>query len=244
MYTDETSDTPWTYQQTAAWNNVDTRFSACAGGMQSPIDLFQFSIAPDTSPLVLPQYKAGQLLLRNTGQYLRIVNNFGSLMYLGDKIYDLVYMQVKTPSEHRMSGEQYPVEVQWYHRAVEDGSITAVSLLYKLGPRNTFLDMLIENAPTGTGTEFLTKSSINLGDALPKDITSLRAGPRAAYPYYTYEGSLTTPPCTEGIQWLVWAKPDHVSADQAAALQGLFPDAPQRPLHPDNDRRVQFKSLF
>jgi len=242
MYTEE-SLVDWDY--TSKWGPTNARYKICdTGRMQSPIDLHQFAIAGENEPLLVPQYKAGQMLVRNTGQYLRVINNFGSLMYIADRIYELVYIQVHTPSDHRMSGEEFPVELQFYHRATDDGSLAAVSLLYKLGPKSAFIDRIIESAPQQAKAEVLTTSSFNLGDAFPKDITSFKAGARTSYPYYTYQGSMTTPPCTESVKWYVWAKPNHVSQEQIDALEGMFPQGARRELQPGNDRPVLMKTLF
>lgn len=242
MYTNEWL-VDWTYDTN--WGPTNPRYEICdSGAMQSPIDLHQFAIAGEGEALITPQYKAGQMLVRNTGTYVRVVNNFGSLLYIADRIFELVYIQVHTPAEHRMSGEEFPVELQFYHRAVDDDSLVAVSLLYKIGPRSSFIDHIIESTPRVAKGENLTTASFNLGDAFPKDITSFKAGARVSYPYYTYQGSLTTPPCSEPVKWFIWSKPNYVSEEQADALRALFPHDSRRQLQPGNDRPVLLKTLF
>jgi len=241
----------WTYDENdEMWGALSPKYQVCSAGdkaMQSPIDMFQFRVASENEPLITPSYKAGKMLVRNTGQYIRVVNSQGSILYFGDQIYELVYMQIHTPGEHRMSGEMFPVEVQFYHRNSGTGDIAALSLLYKIGPHNQFLEHVISNAPNGTEEEVLTPTSTNLGDALPKDITQYKSGIRVAYPYYTYDGSLTTPPCTEGVKWFIWTKPDHVSESQAKALRDLLPNSlktSNREAQEVNGRVVQLKTLF
>lgn len=242
MYTDETG-TFWTYGTTQPW--VDT----CETGTdsnQSPIDLVKFRVASQMDPLITPVYEQTQLLIRNTGNYLRVINNFGSNVHFGDKIYELMYIQVHTPSEHRMNGEQFPVELQWYHRSPEDGSIAALSLLYKEGlQENNFLQVIIDNVPSKNEEKF-TPVAVDLNSALPVDITQYKSGTRVHYPYYTYQGSLTTPPCTQDVKWFVWSKPDIITKAQVESLSAIFEVAPSRPggVQPLNGRIVQLKTLF
>jgi len=227
------------------WASADSSFSKCGSGdRQSPIDLYQFRVASESEPLLTPQFKAGRLLLRNTGEYIRIVTPFGSLMYHGDRVFEVVYAAIHTPSDHHMGGESMPLELQFICRSPDDGDIVGLSLLYKEGPKNEFLAKLADNLPKDAGKETLTASSFNLGDALPRDVTQYKAGTRVAYPYYTYDGSLTTPPCTEGVKWFVWSKPDHASKEQIDSLRALFPAASNRRVQSAEGRIVQLKTLF
>lgn len=239
MYSDETL-APWTYPE-SGWS---ASFPKCQDRVnQSPVDLTTFRVASGSEPLVTPQYNASQILFRNTGSYVRGLATFGSTMHFGDQVYDLVYMQVHTPSEHSINGEPFPLEIQWYHRA-GDGTIAALSLLYKLGATdNDFVRTIINTAPQEKGDN-LTTSAIDLMEALPRDITAYKTGTRVHYPYYTYRGSLTTPPCTDGVKWFVWAKPDVVTEQQVDALHDLFATPSRRGLQPLGDRVVQLKTLF
>lgn len=182
--------------------------------------------------------------MRNTGEYLRLINHFGSLIYHGDRVYEVVYAALHTPSEHHMGGDAMPLELQFICRSSDDGAIIGVSVLYKEGPSNDFLAKLIDNLPKEAGKEILSTVSFNLGDALPRDVTQYKAGTRVAYPYYSYDGSLTTPPCTEGVKWYVWAKPDHVSSSQIETLKNIFKFETRRSVQDDSGRVVQLKTLF
>lgn len=225
---------------------MDKSFSACSeeSQAQSPLDLYTFRIASPMSPLLTPQYKAGQMMVRNTGNYLRLIPHKGSLLYWGDKVFELVYAQIHTPSEHHMSGETFPVEVQFVHKSQDDDELAVLSLLYKQGLENPFLARVLEAAPVEGGKEDFLGGAINLGDAIPKDITQYKAGTRVSYPHYTYDGSLSTPPCTENTRWFVWSKPDHISKEQVDALKRLVRGSAARPLQSVNGRVVQFKTLF
>merc|ERR1712048_450107 len=239
MYSDEILS-PWGYPS-KQWAGS---FPSCGDkDNQSPIDLSTFRVASQSEPLITPAYNATQILFRNNGQYIRAIPAFGPTMHFGETIYELVYMQVHAPAEHAINGEIFPLEIQWYHRA-KNGQLAALSLLYKQGlTENAFVNTVVNTAPLEIGDN-LTTTAIDLMEALPRDVTAYKTGTRVHYPYYTYEGSLTTPPCTEGVKWFVWAKPGHVSAGQVEALEELFAEPYHRELQQIGNRIVQLKTLF
>jgi len=250
MYADETK-VIWNYDEKSDkgpqfWYRLDKSFGMCADSSkaQSPLDLFTFHIASPLSPLVTPQYGVGQMLVRNTGNYIRLITQKGSSLYWGDKIYDLVYAQLHTHSEHHMSGEAFPLEIQFVHKSQDDDSLAVLSLLYKQGLENAFIEKILEVAPAETAKENFLSSAINLGDAIPRDITQYKSGTRVSYPYYTYEGSLTTPPCRENVRYFVWSKPDHLSKDQGDRLRRLISRDSVRPLREAGIRVIEYKTLF
>jgi len=250
MYADEIK-AAWSYDEISEigpefWYNSDKTYASCAESSvaQSPIDLYSFRIASPMSPLLTPQYTAGQLLLRNTGNYLRLIPHHGSILYWGDKIFELVYVQIHTPSEHRISGETFPVELQFVHKAQDDDQLAVLALLYTQGLENAFIERVLEAMPVEGGKEEFISGAVNLGDAIPKDITQYKSGTRISYPHYTYDGSLTTPPCRENVRWFVWSKPDHISKRQIDALRRLIPRSSARGVQNINSRVVEYKTLF
>jgi carbonic anhydrase len=250
MYADETK-AAWSYDENSEtgpenWSTLDSSFKTCSENSQAqaPLDLFTFRIASPMSPLLTPQYKAGNILVRNTGNYVRLVPHRGSMLYWGDKIFELVYAQVHTPSEHHMAGETFPVEIQFIHKAQEDDQLAVLALLYKQGLENPFIERILEAAPEESGKEDFLGGAINLGDAIPKDITQYKSGTRVSYPHYTYDGSLTTPPCRENVRWFVWSKPDHISKEQITRLTRLVSKSSARPIQAQNTRVVEYKTLF
>jgi len=230
----------------ASWGKLDTTFRLCGvnESSQSPINLASFRIASADAPSVYPLYNAGPLLVRNTGNYIRLIPNKGSLLFYGDRVYDLVFGQIKLPSEHDIAGENFPLELQLVHKGQSDDELAVVSLLYKQGLSNPFLSRILESTPALAHTEDLIDEAVDLSLAAPKDITQYNAGTRVSFPHYTYIGSLSTPPCTPNVRWFVWSKPDRVSKDQIDAFQRLFQVPPSRPTQDMNSRIVELKSLF
>eukprot|EP00300_Choanocystis_sp_HF-7_P004573 c13552_g1_i2.p1 GENE.c13552_g1_i2~~c13552_g1_i2.p1 ORF type:complete len:327 (+),score=75.18 c13552_g1_i2:27-983(+) len=244
---------PWSYDAESPigpeyWATLDKSFKACAdtSKSQSPMDLFQFRIASPMSPLLTPQFNTGEMMLRNTGNYLRLIPHKGSLLFWGDKVFELVYASVHTPSDHHMAGESFPVEIQFVHKSIDanDDQLAVLSLLYKLGLPNAFIDRVLEVAPTEGGAEAMLGGAVNLGDVIPRDITQYKSGTRISYPHYSYDGSLASPPCRENVRWFVWSKPDQMSKHQVDGLRRLFKSPSARPLQSVNGRAVEFKTLF
>eukprot|EP00298_Acanthocystis_sp_HF-20_P010744 c19022_g1_i1.p1 GENE.c19022_g1_i1~~c19022_g1_i1.p1 ORF type:complete len:594 (-),score=282.23 c19022_g1_i1:193-1764(-) len=234
----------WSYSNPEDWGKISVNYKECSDSSnQSPIDINSFRIASSIAPLVTPQYIAGRVLVRNTGNYIRLVPQQGSSLLYGEKAFDLIYIAVHTPSEHTISGERFPLELQFIHKSQNDEEFAGLSLLYKNGLDNAFIARFLESCDTDTDAEVIS-AAMNLASAIPKDITRYKSGTRVSYPYYSYRGSLTTPPCTEGVRWFIWSKPDHVSADQVDALKSLVKRASSRPLQEQSDRLVEYKTLF
>jgi len=198
------------------------------------------------APTVLPLYKVGKVLIRNTGNYLRLIPHRGSQLFWGDKTYELAYIQIHTPSEHHIAGEAFPVEIQFVHKSLDedDQSMAVLALLVKQGQPSPFLRRVLEDAPREALKENMMAAPLNLAELIPRDMTQSRTGTRVSYPHYTYEGSLTTPPCTDGVRWFVWSKPDHASKEQIAQLMAMFPFASARPLQPAQERMVMYRAPF
>lgn len=225
------------------WSKLNMKFARCTmGTSQSPIELFQFRIASPLTPAVTPVYASTPLTVRNTGNYLRLIPTSGSVLYYGDKTYDLQYISVHTPGEHAVGGEDFPLEIQFVHRA-ESGEVSILSVLYKQGLASDFLEEVITVAPSNAGSQSAT-SELDLQAAIPKDITQYAQGSRIGFPHYTYEGSLSTPPCTENVQWFVCSKPGFASKRQIDQLTKMFPAGSARPASKPNGRAVEFKTLF
>lgn len=202
-------------------------------------------MAPSTMPLVSLRYKVEQMLIRNTERYIRLVNHQANSLALGDVVYNLMYVGVHMPSEHRINGESFPAELQFVHKAAEDGSFLALSVLLDAGDGeipHPLIQFVIDNSPREIGEAFPI-APFDLSRAMPLDMSS-KGAMSVAYPYYTYTGSLTTPPCHDKVRWLVWAKPDYISTEQIEAMENLLSVPSVRPLQPRGQRKVQYRSHF
>ena len=215
---------PWSYSGEsgpARWGDLDAAYAACSDGrLQSPIDITGYSHGD--APALSFAYVADGTHV-TTGTFLKVKHEGDSRLTLGDSGYQLVNVHAHTPAEHTVNGERFPLELHLVHTR-DSGEIAVVAVLYRQGDTNAALQTLLDAAPPP-------------GDpASPLD-------PSAHLPahasHYRYSGSLTTPPCTEGVQWLVMIKVGEVSEEQLRRLSDLTGDTPNnRPIQPLGDRII------
>jgi carbonic anhydrase len=125
-----------------------------------------------------------------------------------------------------MDGAPFPMELHFVHQD-DNGSTAIVAVMLKAGEHNKFIEALWQNVPANDGGEKVVADiKLSAADLMPK-----------ALDYYRYEGSLTTPPCTEGVQWFVLKEPIEISEAQVNAFQKLFP-VNSRPVQALNERVV------
>lgn len=206
------ADIPWAYSGLsgpADWGKLKPEFKTCdAGTEQSPLNL-RDGIKADLGGLYI-DYREGLVTRTHTGKTLVIGAPDGSRLLLGRKVYQLTQVELHHPSEHKLNGKSFPLEVQFFHRA-EDGSPAVTAVFIETGYENSALRPLLTNPPTPS-SEARLPEPIRLDALIPDD--------RA---YFRYMGSLTAPPCTEGVLWTVFRRPVQASQAQIDALTKLFP---------------------
>lgn len=249
---DQEDRVAWSYDQQqgmkgggpAVWSRLTRSYAPCASDNQSPVDMSNFNVAGAGMPLLSLQYNVGYFMVRNTGNYLRVATQYGNRLRLGGLVYELMYVGIHTPSEHTINGESFPGELQFIHKSPRDGSIVALSVLLDAGSgevENSFISEIVDVAPYRPSASYST-GAFDLNSAMPLDLNPRTGSTTVSYPYYTYQGSLTTPPCTEDVKWLLWAKPDFVSAEQIEALEKRVPFPSYRPVQELNGRKIDFRS--
>ena len=226
----------WDYHELgpAEWGTLDAQFASCAmGTAQSPIDLRDAVAAPvaalraDFSPaelrIVHHEHVADIL---NTGHSVQVNYPDGDTLVVGNDRYALLQYHFHSPSEHHLEGRSYPAEVHFVHRAA-DGRLAVVGVLIEEGEANPAYAPVWENLPPTQGVEVhLEHVMVDVDALLPTDHAS-----------YRYVGSLTTPPCSEGVTWIVMRTPVTLSAAQVAQLRAVLAGN-NRPVQPINGRRV------
>lgn len=213
----------WTYsgpRGPSHWGEKDPANAACKHGtQQSPIDMNHtvqaFASAPqiDWKPI-----SHGEIV--NNGHTLQLnVKDAGGLVQNG-KAFKLIQFHFHTPSEHTIHGRHFPMEAHFVHQAA-DGTLAVVGVMFAEGTNNPQLDPMWWSAPSSPGKASVA-FNLDMEDLLPTN--------RAAY---RYQGSLTTPPCTEIVDWTVLQTPLSVSKTQIAAFRALFGDnaRPTQPLY-------------
>jgi carbonic anhydrase len=145
---------------------------------------------------------------------------------VGDKVYKLKQFHFHHPSEEQVNGRNFDMVAHLVHADAE-GHLAVVAVLFKKGPANPLLETLWKNIPAEKEkTAALYSVSVNAKDVLPKDLG-----------YYTFSGSLTTPPCTEGVTWYVLKNTSTLSLEQLATFAKLYP-ANNRPIQPTYQRGI------
>jgi carbonic anhydrase len=202
----------WTYtgqDRPLSWGDLDPAYAACkTGQMQSPINIDQF-MQTESAPLELT-YKKSPLAVANMGQTLQVNYAPGSTLLIGGKTYTLKYFNFHTPSEHYFDGASYPMEIHLAHQA-DDGSMAFVGIMVKVGGSNPVVEGVWQNAPATGEEKKVDTVEYSAAELLPSSLE-----------YYKYAGSMTVPPCTEGVTWIVLKTPIEISQDQLVAFQNMF----------------------
>lgn len=150
----------------------------------------------------------------------------GDYLTVGDKRYQLTQFHFHHPSEETLKGKAYDVVVHVMHRA-DDGEVAGVAIMVKVGKANPAIAQLWSNMPSSEGQKEASDLNLNPASLLPVHLS-----------YYTYTGSQTAPPCTEGVRWFILKTPIELSHQQIETLAKLFPHD-VRPVQPLNGRVVQ-----
>ena len=206
------------------WGELSEAFAACRDGRsQSPIDIV------DTIDLELPAitlaHDGSTVAVQNNGHTLQIDVGPGSTLEVGEQTFVLEQFHVHSPSEHQIEGEQFALEVHFVH--VNDrGEIVVLSVLFREGPWNSGLEKVGRKAPMKIGETIPISIPLAELDIVPEE--------RA---YYRYEGSLTTPPCTEGLRWLILESSDTIARAQVERYIELIGEDARGP-QPLNGRQV------
>jgi carbonic anhydrase len=218
----------WGYSGEAApenWSKLDPKFAACAAGRnQSPIDLTGL-IEADLKPLKL-DYKAGASDIVNNGHTVQVDYAPGSSLIVDGRRFELKQFHFHAPSENRIGGEQFPLEGHLVH-ADKDGNLAVVAVMFREGAANPTLAKLWEKMPAKAGDKAALPAGLSASSLLP--------GERD---YYRFNGSLTTPPCSEGVWWLVMKRTVTASKAQVEQFAKTVGFANNRPAQPVNARPV------
>jgi carbonic anhydrase len=242
----------------ARWGDLDPAWSACADGeSQSPVAIAATRPAP--LPLLRADYPVVPLVVENTGHVVEVAqasDGVGALT-VGADSYDLVQWHVHAPSEHTLDGHRYDLEVHLVHRDAE-GRLAVLAVLADGRPAHQVirsghrradnaltLAATLATAPGTAGEERDSGLDASAEWLLPPGVERERDGSVTIRDYATYAGSLTTPPCTEGVRWFVLTATTDVFTRTVARLHSLVAAFPgyegrdnNRPLQPLDERTV------
>lgn len=224
--------TPWTYEGTRGashWSELDTAYAVCNQGItQSPIDIQETEVA-DLPPLRFENRRARLTHVINNGHTIRVnyyAPGSGDFLTVGSVRYQLVQFHFHRPSEELVRGRSFPMVTHLLYQTAS-GQVVGVAVLLVAGHANATVQQVWDHMPTHEGQEDVSGVDLDLAGLLPSDRG-----------YYTYEGSVSAPPCTEGVTWFVLLTPVEVSPEQIAAFAALYPND-ARPVQPLNGRVVK-----
>ncbi len=227
----------WDYGQTAgpaSWGKLSPEYALCGEGRsQSPIDLaagasgttdaLKLSYSPASLHIVHHAHKADVM---NTGHSIQVNYPEADTLTVGGETFALAQYHFHSPSEHTIDGKQLPMEMHLGHKS-SAGRLAVVGVLIEEGARNAAFDPIWANLPKAQGvSQHHEAVTVDVDQMLPKSHAAWR-----------YDGSLTTPPCSEGVKWFVMRETIQMSADQIAAFRGIL-KGNNRPIQPLNGRTI------
>ena len=218
----------WSYEGAdgpSHWGDLADAFITCkAGTTQSPINILGEINAASAG--IDFHYQSTALSILNNGHTIQVNYAPGSTITLDHVEYDLLQFHFHTPSEHQSSGQAFPMEGHLVHKNAH-GELAVVGVFIEEGHSNQFFQSLVQHLPEHADDQNDVGSvHLNVMDMLPENHTS-----------YSYSGSLTTPPCSEGVSWNVMATPIQASPAELAAFSNIM-GANARPVQPVNARAV------
>lgn len=230
--TDDTSHKPhkqasheahWDYEKHGPEHWGDFSGTCKSGKAQSPINiiptqsveldtLYEVSFAEDVHT---------DAKIFDNGHSIKVVPSKGGKITLHGKEYTLIQFHFHGKSEHTIDGRQYDMVAHMVHQA-EDKTLAVVAVMFEVGEKNEFIQTIIDNIGS--------TANIDPQDLLPKDVSH----------YYHYVGSLTTPPCTENVQWYILKDTDSISDTQLKTFRKFYLDN-ERPVQAINARHIESK---
>lgn len=219
----------WSYEGEEGpehWGELRQDYALCASGTrQSPIDI-RDGIRVDLAPLEF-NYQPSYFRVLDNGHTIQTAVG-GSSLTLQGKTYDLVQFHFHRPSEEKINGRAYDMVVHLVHKSPDDDKLAVVAVMLERGKDHPLIQTLWNNLPLERNDEVAPPNlTIDPATLLPDDKR-----------YYTYMGSLTTPPCSEGVLWLVMKQPVQLSAEQIGIFARLYRNN-ARPLQNSNGRLIK-----
>ena len=203
----------WSYSGATgpqAWSKLAPEYAKCGNGeRQSPIDI-QDGLKVDLEPITFEYRPSGYKVTDNGHTIQANVNGWNQMRVMGRR-FKLVQFHFHTPSEESINGRQFDMVVHLVHKDAED-RLAVVAVLVEGGSRQPAIQAVLNNLPLERSQEVHVSGGLDMTQMLPADRK-----------YFTYMGSLTTPPCTEDVLWIVMKQPVQASADQLNLISRLYP---------------------
>jgi carbonic anhydrase len=202
----------WSYEGhggPSKWGRLAAVNKVCAvGTQQSPVDIVA-STKADLPKLDIAWGSTVDTIVNN-GHTIQVNAGEGSTLTVGDEKYKLVQFHFHRPSEHKIDGKSFPMEVHFVH-ATASGALGVVGVLMTAGKPNATFSKIVATMPAKAGAPVKADAAIDPNGMLP-----------AGRSYFSYAGSLTTPPCSETVSWMLLTDPIEVDESDIAAFAKLY----------------------
>jgi len=215
----------WEYNGSGDPSKWSGCFMECAGHEQSPVNIVKVTKSP-TLKALKHNYEAVPFELFNNGHTIEFEYEEGSELIFQGLPYELLQFHFHTGSEHKVLNKQYPMEVHLVHKNISTGNLAVVGIFVEEGAENEFLNKLGTVLPLDS-ERFSKSALIDVTELLPTKGS-----------YFNYAGSLTTPPCSQIVNWLVMKNPVSASSAQIKRFSDILQNN-FRPIQPTNDRVIK-----
>ncbi|MCB6182531.1 carbonic anhydrase family protein [Leeia sp. TBRC 13508] len=206
------------------WAKLNPEWKLCsAGKTQSPINLV--GSYPKGAPSLSFGYKSGAMSIVNNGHTIQVNLKEAGGVELAGKKYSLLQFHFHTPSEEQINGRPSDMVMHMVHKS-DDGKLLVIGVLLNKGKDNAALKAVFDNIPREEGGEKSLDAKFDATKMLPTNKA-----------FYHFEGSLTTPPCSEGVQWFVLKEQGNLSPKQFGSFSGVYPYN-ARPIQQVNGRKI------
>ena len=207
------------------WGMLSQKYMTCeTGDRQSPINITMTHHGDHQQELVF-HYPTSQLHEMNNGHTIQVSHVSGCRVNLNDRTYKLRQFHFHAPSEHHIEGKAFPMEMHLVHQD-DTGHVLVIAAMMETDAPHPVLSKLWSWLPEQLGQEVSIPLEVKLTDILPRSTS-----------HYSYSGSLTTPPCTEGVQWIVLKEPMHVAQEDVEQFVHIVGQN-ARPIQPLRNRHV------
>jgi len=209
------------------WGDLSPSYIMCKiGKNQSPIDISKEKTAKACLEPLRLHFAADAKYVLNNGHTIKVVTKGEGYFEVDGKRFYLKQFHFHAPSEHTIEGKHYPFEAHFV-TADKEGNLAVIGVLFKVGKENPELAKIWSVMPQKVGEKKTLPYKVNPINLLPEERD-----------YYYYSGSLTTPPCTEGVRWFVMKEPVELSKEQLELFRKVMGVDNNRPVQPLNARKV------
>jgi len=207
------------------WGDLKKEYFMCKEGKnQSPVDIKDTRFI-EKKHIMFRYYIGGESVVYN-GHSVQVDYKPGSFVTIDGHRFELKQFHFHTPSENQIEGKCFPIEAHFVH-VDKDGNIAVLALMFEVGEKNLELEKILSVLSPKVGDKKKLSYPANASVLMPMDVD-----------YYRYNGSLTTPPCSEGVLWAVFKKSEKASKEQIEKLMNIVKHPNNRPIQPINARFI------